>query len=703
MSRHQLEASQPGSELSDSLHPNGPHSTFGGLEENADQLRKRLGIPDLTTRTGLKKVHLDFDDCSHRLDECYASALANSDTTTAMLVCIIWTKIAADALLHEQLLCAGLITKLIPLLGMPRAGGLAENLFHFLIYKAGYKPAESAFELCRHNPAVLKTLRDHPGDQQIADFTIRTLAHGTLYTVSSQGPSDASIVDAIALKEVLSSLLGTLRDPGYLLEKTLELAMTILAKAPPVCPKESRLKDIPSLLAYYSALTRSRHFGARCNGALALLRLARIELDQAGNVDFEAQNRATAPSDRSAQRISCNHDQLLAGFPEDLQCLMETYGVDSCETVVEARRSSTVESALVQFREDNDARALGRCLAEHLQHSEFIVNPNDDSSDASGSGLKLTDVLESCIQSLSQSGSSEDLDAAAILELHSLLLKKQFQRALDRAEDELGRNPELGYARYAYCLALLDFFLRPRAINTALASNDLTPFLRRRLLFEAVKLLGEQGCWMLWEDGLATDEVTGPATAHFKEAIEKAELYLEMAPPDARQRSTVLNWYIVVRIVAESLDIHNDLSDYEPLLEQLRIAERFDEIRQDPPAKCDIQLAREWLFENYSDGTILEWERLTVRLGQMAVGSTSASSSSSKSRASAGFVRSSVEKYGQDEIESVLVVQKLNCVVEEVFALWKRVLLQSILPEVTLAQAQGILPKGTADIWADAS
>ncbi len=116
MSHRQLEAPRP------SVLPNGSHPTFAGLEENADQLRKHFGIPgtdplfkpinnvddfllDLTTRTGLKKIHLDFDSYTQRLDECYARALATSDTTTAMLVCTIWTKMAADALLHG-LLCA---------------------------------------------------------------------------------------------------------------------------------------------------------------------------------------------------------------------------------------------------------------------------------------------------------------------------------------------------------------------------------------------------------------------------------------------------------------------------------------------------------------------------------------------------------------------------------------------------------------------
>ena len=49
MSHRQLVTQiRPHSEESDPLpHPNGPHSAFGGLEENADQLRKRLGIPGI--------------------------------------------------------------------------------------------------------------------------------------------------------------------------------------------------------------------------------------------------------------------------------------------------------------------------------------------------------------------------------------------------------------------------------------------------------------------------------------------------------------------------------------------------------------------------------------------------------------------------------------------------------------------------------
>lgn len=67
----------------------------------------------------------------------------------------------------------------------------------------------------------------------------------------------------------------------------------------------------------------------------------------------------------------------------------------------------------------------------------------------------------------------------------------------------------------------------------------------------------------MWEDHFATDEALRTARSRFKEAMENAELYLAAAPPDARQRSTVLNWYIVVKVIAEARNVHDDPSSYE--------------------------------------------------------------------------------------------------------------------------------------------
>ncbi|PIL29253.1 hypothetical protein GSI_09302 [Ganoderma sinense ZZ0214-1] len=96
------------------LHPDIPHSVYADLDVNhtgldvpADRLRRHLKIPDITTRSGLRKLHADFHKFNQRLDACYATALSVRDTTAAKLVCVIWTEMTADVLVREQLLRAG--------------------------------------------------------------------------------------------------------------------------------------------------------------------------------------------------------------------------------------------------------------------------------------------------------------------------------------------------------------------------------------------------------------------------------------------------------------------------------------------------------------------------------------------------------------------------------------------------------------------
>ena len=55
----------------------------------------------------MKKIHTDFDRYNKRLNECYDIALREKDTGGTALVYVIWSKMAADAILREQLLRAG--------------------------------------------------------------------------------------------------------------------------------------------------------------------------------------------------------------------------------------------------------------------------------------------------------------------------------------------------------------------------------------------------------------------------------------------------------------------------------------------------------------------------------------------------------------------------------------------------------------------
>ncbi|KAI1792811.1 hypothetical protein LXA43DRAFT_317266 [Ganoderma leucocontextum] len=620
-----------------SSNPNIPPYVWAGLagettalDVPADRLRKHLKIPDVTTRSGLRKIHTDFDGVSQRLDECYVTALSHGDTAGATLVCVIWTKIAADVVLRQQLIRAGLIPKIIPLFGLPHTGGLAEELLKALIRNTdGANTEEFALEIFRHNLDIVRILRDHPDDADVLDCTIMALAQGFLRTILRHSSSHPSVFDDACLVPVLSALLDTLRNPPELLpEATLNVAMIILARVPPVCPARCRLREIPSLLAYYAALSRSRHLRARCNAIATVRHLARAELEPVLHGDDDVLPIVTRSGDL-AWHAYASQEELLAVFPEDLRSLMLAYGVDACECVVQFKSSSDAASALSQYYRDDDLCALGLRLAELLQLAESVIDPNADldlphhGNASDGTKLKQLDVLPLCAAALTERQGSAELDAADVLRLHYLLaMQADPKQVYLRAQHARRRNPHLAYAHYAYAtsfsLSAADVVLRLREIKNAVGCDGQTPFLQHRLICRAVQVAGEHAFSLLHGVVDVTREPELLAMTYFRHAIDAANVYLQLAPPDARQLPIVLSWYVVLQLVAEAPRPREDLSDYEPLLERIRTAERFAEIlRRHLPTKTHIQLTREWLFEQYRSGSIRQWDRLILRLGGM--------------------------------------------------------------------------------------
>ncbi|PIL29254.1 hypothetical protein GSI_09303 [Ganoderma sinense ZZ0214-1] len=566
-----------------------------------------------------------------------------------------------------------------------------------------------ALEISRNNLAIIKILRDHPNDEQVADYTITTFAYAILRLIPSQAQPNPRFFADISLIPVLSALLDTLRNPDVLLEETLRAALTVLGQAPPVCPKQCQLKDVPSLLSYYAALSRSRHIGARCNGIAALLGFGSVELKQA-SVQGENPPVVTR-SGHIHGREYASQEALLSKLPDDLRSLMVGYGVDDCEYVVESRASCNAGRALSRYNIDEDTRAFGRRVAELLELTEYPINPNTtlDPDAVDDSDMKALDILSMCAASLAYDESPAEEDAANIIELHYLLVaNRDLERAQHRAQLTVQHNPNLAYGYYAMSLAAPDAVSRYRAIQKGLACKGLglTPFLRRQLLSRAVVVAGEHAISLLRDVGKAQPNPDVPrlAKAYCKEAIDAAKLFIEIAPPDARQLPEILNWYIVLMIIVEGPGLRDDLLEYEPLLEKLATAERFTEVLDPNPAKTNIQYAREWLFEHYRSGSVRQWERLIVRLGEMADSQASRVATANQGpppAVSHTFSAITANGVRLDECawceNSTVAVQKCSrCGQVNVQAVLTRgfvtgKVLQQILPEASLASTQGVV------------
>lgn len=71
-------------------------------------LRQNI-VSDLTTRSGLKRIHARFSEIFKKLDNAYTANLGNEKIMGGIVG--IWAKMSADALLRDKLFRAGTVAK----------------------------------------------------------------------------------------------------------------------------------------------------------------------------------------------------------------------------------------------------------------------------------------------------------------------------------------------------------------------------------------------------------------------------------------------------------------------------------------------------------------------------------------------------------------------------------------------------------------
>ena len=70
-------------------------------------------VADLTTRSGLKKVHTNFSDIYNKLNSAYIAAQQRGNEKFMGGIVGVWAKMCADAILRDRLFNEGAYT-LVP-------------------------------------------------------------------------------------------------------------------------------------------------------------------------------------------------------------------------------------------------------------------------------------------------------------------------------------------------------------------------------------------------------------------------------------------------------------------------------------------------------------------------------------------------------------------------------------------------------------
>jgi len=142
-----------------------------------------------------------------------------------------------------------------------------------------------------------------------------------------------------------------------------------------------------------------------------------------------------------------------------------------------------------------------------------------------------------------------------------------------------------------------------------------TPFLKYYMLWRAVDTAANMGISKLGTLGSSQQDYE-EGYAFLVSAMEDAKAFFKEAPPDARHRRTILNWYILLTIVLRGPELDPELTELDDAFKQLEIARQFSEFLGDRIRKTQMVVTREMVVRLYQSGA-KDWGHLVARIDQV--------------------------------------------------------------------------------------
>ncbi|KAJ6469483.1 hypothetical protein C8R45DRAFT_1017230 [Mycena sanguinolenta] len=556
----------------------------------------RLDLPDLSTRSGLKKAHANFDSIYRRLDKLYTRSADNVRIRAG--ISGIYARLSVDSLLRNKLFERGFLQQIFPLLDTPSCRNLILRALSTITHHGGIP---IRMEIARTgSPALFRSLREFPQDHQTVELAIVTLSHCFIAALCDDGvkldPSLAKSLDLKSAVDAITDALHRLASPSrVLIDHSVQLlaATTLHCKVP------------PSTVNFLVAGLRSKDWVYRCICLGALLRLHQNEAeeDQRGMDPMRLMACVSRPA------------------PSHLNEILRAYGFEKCETYVTFKTSNEFQRAMMNCVSSHDLYSLGLTLAGFILRTEFSIsegmfegeNPATGKREPLDVGLPFkmwSDALPHCAKAIRDKGLPGQADIADIVEMKYYIMKQRIPDAVKIANAALKRSPGLAYAYYVLTLAS-DPVVGLRAAKQGMKCTNITPFVRFQMMQRAVEHAGEMGIQILQEASDAEDKKWVEGIAFLTSAMEDAKTYIAEAPPDNRHMKNVLYWYILLHITMTE-EMSADLREVQGFVRKLKIADDFSNWIGVPPPKTYLRLAQQTVVRLFPDAAE-EWGEFYAR------------------------------------------------------------------------------------------
>ncbi|EMD40200.1 hypothetical protein CERSUDRAFT_112406 [Gelatoporia subvermispora B] len=559
-------------------------------------------LPDLTTRSGLKKVHARFGDIYDKLDQVY---ICSRDSPKIMGgIVAIWAKMSADSILRNKLFQKGFLCRIIPLLDIALTRLAALQAIAVITHHGG---SETRVAMTREAPALIRSMEECQHDVKVAELCFVSLMHSVGTTLMDTDKSYGTLIRTADVRILLKIAVDNLRSPevtSYLTDHALGLLTSVALHF----PKEYRAH--PPVLTYLVACLRSTNIVVRCEALLGLLRLHYRESEEDRHLHDPHKLMAVAAST----------------WPPRLNAAMLEYGFEECDITKNMQNMRDFQRAMFQCAQNHDLYALGKTLADIVMRSEFSIMQGafefqDEKTGAfkrESIGLPFimwADSLPHCAAALRKKGTPADLDTADTLDLKYLIIEGRHPDAVALARKAIARNSKLVYAYYAIGLGQ-DSAEGLRAAKKGLKCKGLTPFMRNYLQWRAVAHAGDLGVSNLQDTRAGNKEYT-ESVAILMSAYEDAKAFISTAPPDSRNMGMMLNWLVLLTLVIRGPELSTDLHELKPIFDKIDLSDQIMTFMGHPPKRTQLRLTRELILRLYPTA-IKEWAEDIVRIDALS-------------------------------------------------------------------------------------
>ncbi|KAK7047902.1 hypothetical protein VNI00_006230 [Paramarasmius palmivorus] len=556
-----------------------------------------LELPDLTTRSGLKKVHAKFDAIVGRLDQVYAEHEDN--VRIAGGVVGIYAKMCADSILRNKLFQRGFVSKLLPLLDKPYSLHMA---LRSLSSVAHHGSDIVHTELAKLTPNLLRLLDEFPEDPKVAELSITIMSHSIVgvvakhVTLATHTPYKPPY---LKIRPLLDAICKQLKNPTatrYLIDH----AVTLLSHL--AYHYGAEIKAHKSTVHFFLAGLRNKNWEFRCQCLSGIIRM-HLHEDEDDMHLFDPNIYLQLAKKR---------------WPDNLADVFSDYGQARTDMYIRMTTQRDFQNALMKVASSRDLYAFGLSLYELIMRTEWAIadgffqeqDPRTGQLkmiDSSALGLpfqRYPDALPHCAKAIRAKGKPEELDKADVLDIKYLIMKQRTREAADMARNSLQRNPDFAYYHYAISLTA-DHVEGLKASKKGLKCKQTTLFIRYQLIQRAVEHAGDYGLATLneaghdstkWEEGVA----------FLMSALDDSKLFVREAPPDNHRMRNVLYWNILLGVLVRGPDASPDLREIKSSLSKLKFTDDFTEFMGLRPPNTQLRLAQETLVKNFESG-VTEW------------------------------------------------------------------------------------------------